>query len=330
MVVLWTEEEALVKRWVIPAAVLLVFALLLWYVLRVDRLGLTSQDSRNGLLEINPNSVDGLVVTGPDVNIEIRRKEQDGFEWWLEPQHIPANEIRLEYLLVSLAGLRADTVANKQENLPAFGLDPPVWQLKLSQSGKPEQVLSVGEPAPVAREGDRPRYYASVDGRPDVLSIESWVVDQLGGGPDDWRDRYLCSLSGGEITSVEVRLPDGQSIFLRRVQNRWLTDSPPGREVDNAASRTLINRILYLEALHFVSDSAAPEQLSEWQLDQPVLSAVLSTGGIKPLFRKILVGREAGGKPMRYAKIDSKPWVFLVDTEAVNHLEDAARELLKL
>jgi len=314
------------KRWLLPLLALAAFAALLYYVVGVDKTK-PAAGEKPKLLQIEAAAVKEISLSNPETKLRFVRRPEEGFTWWLEPQHLPANDTRLEYLLNTLADLEGTPLKMTGAETKAFGLDRPTWRVELSL-GQETQVLLVGAAVPVTQAGGEKSYYAQVSGRPQVYTIAGWVVDQFEGKVEDWRERYLAELPTADVAAVEVTW-DGERLAARKEGERWLLSAPRQKEADAAKVRTLINRVGFMEAREFVTDNPTPQELAAWGLDKPWLRAVIATAGQKPLRRELVIGGKTNAKTMYYAKLADHPWVFLVETRSVEELEAAARDLLK-
>ncbi|MBC7346817.1 MAG: DUF4340 domain-containing protein [Clostridia bacterium] len=316
------------RRWWLPLAAAAVFALLLFYVLEVDRREPAADGKEEPrLATFETGAVDEIEIGGPEGKLLFKRRPTDGFAWWLEPQHLPANDTRLEYLLQTLANLRGKPVAATEAEAGAFGLERPAWQIELRGGGQTLLALAVGEAVPVTGSGGERLFYARLGGRPEIYTVPGWVIDDCAGKVDDWRERYLAELPTPEVGAVEVAW-DGRRLAARRKEERWFLSVPGEGEVDAGKVRTFINRVTFMEAREFVSDRPETAALAGWGLDRPWLVAKLATAD-GSLRRELLLGKRAPGRPLYYAKLADHPWVYLVEARSVEELQAAATELLQ-
>lgn len=316
------------RRWLLPLAAAAAFAALLHFVEGVDKTKPTGGEEKPRLLTFETGAVEEVKISGPQVRLRLVRRPEDGFTWWLEPQHLPANDTRLEYLMNTLADLRGTQLETAGRDAKTFGLDSPVWRVELRRGQEVLALLAVGQAVPVTQAGGEKLYYAQVNGRPEIYTVAGWVIDQLEGNLDDWRERYLAELPTADVAFVEVTW-DGQKVAARKEGERWLLATPKQGEADAARVRTLINRISFMEAREFVTDNPPARELAAYGLENPWLKAVLATAGERPVRRELFVGGKAKSQEMYYAKLAGHPWVYLVEARSVEELQAAAREMTK-
>ncbi|MCR4419861.1 MAG: DUF4340 domain-containing protein [Clostridia bacterium] len=314
------------RRWLFPLVAVAAFGLLLYYVVGVDRpKPSTEEPESTPVLTFDAEKADRLEIRGPEVELSVVKRSEDGYEWWLQPQRLPANGSRVESLLLLLGDLRA-AVPEAAPAAGTVGLDRPAWRVDVYQGDARLGRLEIGDQVPVTRVGGEMSYYARANGRDPVFTVSETLMEQLRGDLDGWRERYLSDLPTPDVVRVELNR-NGSRLAARREGEKWQRTLPRPGDLEAEKMRDLIRKVTLMEAEEFVSDAPSPAELASWGLDRPWLTATLATGGEKPLTRRLLVGQKLADKDLYYARLADRPWVYAVDTEAVEDLVNAAKEL---
>lgn len=286
--------------------------------------------------------------------------ERDGDGWKLTgpfTASVPADQVRP--LTDELAKLKAEKyVAHAAANLADYGLDKPYLRLALREkpiSGEPkttakdkdkekekekkERVLLVGKPTAK----DAKARYARLGDSEAVFILGDKAVAAIDRGPLDLLDRKLLALPEDAIKSI--RTTSGKDIFtLMKSKDGWRIergDGPPFAADAESADDTLHAWAqLRAQKLAAYGDKV---DLAPFGLDKPAAAIVVTVEEKgdkdkpgKTIEHKLLLGSEVKGtKGDRYARLDGKPAVAILDKAVVADLQHTPldfvnRSLLKL
>ena len=314
------------RRWIAPLAVACAFGLLLFYVLRepAPQIG-KEEPAGEPILTLAADEIDQVKVKGEE-ELVVERKPEGGFTWWLEPQHLPANQLKVNQLVDWATGLEGVPVGEGRSLAP-FGLARPAWEIELYRRGERVARILVGTAVPVQETSFEKRFYAMVQGNPKVYVVSGWVIEELGGGVGEWRERYLMELPIADLTVAELSW-GGQAVRVKKVGDRWQVSSTRQQELDTEKIRPFLQQLTMLEAQEFVNDQPSAAELAAYGLNRPWLRGVAATATVR---RELLVGNRLTkeDKEYRYAKLAHRPWVFLLETKALEEVRQAAQELGK-
>jgi hypothetical protein len=153
-----------------------------------------------------------------------------------------------------------------------------------------------------------------------------------------YQSRKILDYDPSAWSRVEIAASSFSAAYIRKtgdVNEQWWRDSfPPEPVMDD--NNTLVGTLLELSRLRtegFVAeagekdDTAAAEQLEEFGLDRPAITAIVytskeeGTGGSEKLFA-LAIGTQAGpDEQTRYARLNGSGPVFLVPDRLARALE---------
>ncbi|MGB9919115.1 MAG: DUF4340 domain-containing protein [Moorellales bacterium] len=315
------------KRWIAPLAAVAAFALLLYYVVGLEKPKSPTEEQPQSVsvLTFEAEKADRVEIQGPDRRFSLVKKPEEGFTWWLEPEHLPGNGSRVESLLLVLADLKA-TPLEAPPPAETVGLERPTWRVDVYRGQGRLARLEVGDRVPVTRLGEEGSYYARANGQAPVFTVSEGLLEQVRGDLASWRERFLSDVPTPKVVRVEVVAADFR-LAARREGEQWKRLEPGAGQPEADKVRDLVRKVAFLEAEEFVTDAPTPKQLASWGLDRPWLRAVVATDDEPPLVREVLVGGKVPDQKRYYARLADRPWIYQVDLQAAEDLLKAAKEL---
>ena len=164
-----------------------------------------------------------------------------------------------------------------------FGLDPAVFSLRLSFSGK-ETTVKFGKAA-----GSADGYYAAVEGISSVYIVPAAVYAAVSRPVDAWRSRSVLKLSPEEVVSIDIRKKGSASMRIERRGERWEVTEPRKAMASPTAVKRIIDTVLGCEADRFVWPVGASNETAG-------VSVALLTGyGLDPESCETVVFRSGDG-----------------------------------
>lgn len=258
------------------------------------------------LLTFNPDQVVSFSrARGADV-LEMKKDED---VWKLtKPSEQAADDDKVPALFKALAALRAERiVAYKPADLAPFGLDKPeaTVTLKLAEDAKPAQVeLLLGG---VVKDKPDSRY-AMVKGGPMVGELSADVVKRLLAGPLAYRDHLVAKLAAADAVKLEA---GARKATFANTGGTWKLTQPLAARADHDALEDFVTGLAKLRADEIVSDKPTPEQLKAFGLDKPSFRWQFVADDETKL--DLLIGAAEKGGVRRYAKLQGRDVVFLLD-----------------
>lgn len=230
----------------------------------------TAFDLRDkALLKFDREKVDGLDVTSGGKTLTIAK---DGGDWKItKPLQTRADFGSVEGLVGRLQTVQMKSIVTSEPtpaDLKKYGLDKPDATVTLN-AGSARATLLVGGTA-----ADN-TVYARDASKPDVVTVESALLDDLKKGSDDYRRKDLFEFRPFNATHIEIAR-NGQTVVLDRVKgqgenapDKWHRASPNPGDVDRDKMDGLLSKLSNMRAASFVESTA------KTGIDKPALTVVV-------------------------------------------------------
>ncbi len=124
------------------------------------------------VLALNPTRVKQLTVDAGGKSTSVQKSAEG--KWQLEPNDQPADDTRIQGVVVRLSEMRATSQVPDASKLSDFGLDKPSITATLVNDDGSKSVLLVGSQTPVGT-----GYYVKTDASSTVYVVPSLTVDDL-------------------------------------------------------------------------------------------------------------------------------------------------------
>ena len=130
-----------------------------------------------------------------------------------------------------------------------------------------------------------------------------------------YRSRRLLDYNTSDLARIEVQQPKEQ-FKVEQTNGLWRLTSPAQSELDSSKVFQLTGDLGRLEAVEYVSESAAPQPLDQtYGLAKPALTAKIVPADAKKPTQTLLIGKQNPGKTDYFAKLQANPSIFLVKKE---------------
>ncbi|WP_411826237.1 DUF4340 domain-containing protein [Luteolibacter sp. AS25] len=194
-----------------------------------------------------------------------------------KPLDLPTNPAAVKTLLEGLVTLQATSVTNRSTvTLPSDGSSPLNSQIAITPFGEgPETILEIIPPSsPESRDtkatiSDRPEtvFTIPLKSEPDLISIADLPLTV-----NDLRDPTLTNLNIASIRGIAIESATSPTILIsREPPSPWVaTINGAEQEANEQRLYELLKAATEARAISFETD-AAPEDLSPWGLDRPIL-----------------------------------------------------------
>lgn len=159
------------------------------------------------------------------------------------PKPMHADPEQVSMLLSSLSPLIAQEVVTTNASdgngsgLGQYGLDSPAIEIDLTQKGRPEQRLLIGDDTPVGSAS-----YAMVAGGTRVFTTSSSAKSLLSKTANDLRDKRLITLNADQMNRIEL-VRNGTTITLDRTAGGWALQKPAPYRTDSMAADGLASAL---------------------------------------------------------------------------------------
>lgn len=302
------------------------------YFIRLDTLQVASGDipalgtSLVALRDLPVDDVDRITLTrGEDPRLVFERRE--GHWLQVEPFEYPMELFSIQQF-AQQAGTFASPGAARSVEMSdpdqdgALGFDPPRAIIRY-QWGEQELTLELGRLVGAGRA------YVRLAGDDQVYSVEQHLHQRaIQMDVREWRSRRLFHDVSVDADAIEMVVDGAEGMTLRRVEGRWKMFQPVETRVNTMALESWLRGMDGAKIADFRVDQ--PDDLSQFGLDRPVASLVLTTTSrvriddeIYPRqeTQRLLVGAKMGGSTNdRFAMIEPWPVVFRLTGETQGRL----------
>jgi len=175
-------------------------------------------------------------------------------------------------------------------------------------------VLHVSDRSPI---GEDTKVYARADDEHAVASVMKSIADKFKPAMTEWRDMRLTTAKIDTATRVELILPEGSAVLIKK-DGAWLFD-PDGGRAEASEVSDLLSAIGKLAAVTFVD--ASPTDEPGFGLNRPQVQIRLTIPGADG-FERIAVGG--------YTDEQTKRLIYVRRNEAASVAKVRAEDVKKL
>ena len=209
------------------------------------------------LLKFDRDKVDSVEVAAGGKTLALAK---DAGDWKIaKPMQLRADFGSVEGLVGKLQSAQMKSIVSSTEpsaaDLKKYGLDKPDATVTLG-AGSTRATLLVGGKA------EENTVYARDASKPDVVTIDKTLVDDLKKGADEYRRKDLFEFRAFNATRVEITR-GGQTVVFERVkgqgenaQDKWRRVSPNPADADRDKVDGMLSRLANMRASSFVESTA--------------------------------------------------------------------------
>jgi hypothetical protein len=266
-------------------------------------------------LQFNPLALGKIRIRTPEGELTLGRNAPSAPWRITKPLDLATNPATVKTLLEGLFELQATTIADRSDvTLPSTAASALNSQIALSHFGvEGETVLEIlPAETPEAREA-----LATVSDRPQAiftlpLKAEAEIVSlaDLPLTVNDLRDPTLTNLNIASISGIAIETATTPAILISREPPAPWTTTIAGKEQTANEQRLfdLLMAVTGTRALSFETD-AAPEDLSAWGLNRPILTLVFLAENNQTLSISFGLDKRGG----LFAKRKTSPTIMRID-----------------
>lgn len=205
-----------------------------------------AEDLRDkSVIDFELEELTGFSISCPDSSLEFARKDD---AWWIrtpleglaDPDTVSGFLRKVKYLRVR------EFVADKPENLNAYGLDAPSCKVTLWAGGDE----AIGKLL-FGKEGDDNTVYLTREDANTIFLVRDNVLEDCARDMDGFRDKKVTHLSAGTIDRLEITRENSRILFEEQ-GDQWEILEPEESSAENNEVRELIRTIVSLEAKSFL------------------------------------------------------------------------------
>ncbi len=232
------------------------------------------------------------------------------------PFEAPVSARQADTMANALATLKVERYeTHAAKDLAPFGLDKPFLRLTVvekAEEGKPakEQTLLVGKPT---AKGAETRYAKLADGDA-IVVVGPAVARAFDGGPLDFLDRNLLTISGNTVRRLKSVGGDGTMTVERDKDGAWRVEANGVKFApDKAALASMLSVWSNLQAQRYAAYGPKVD-LPMYGLDKPAATVTItaqSSDDAKPTEHTLALGKSVDGGE-HYARLDDGMGVIVL------------------
>ncbi len=242
---------------------------------------------------------------------------KDSADWRITaPITTDADKYAVEAVINAVKSAQKERlISSDPAEYAVFGLAPAQAELVLTRPGRVD-TLYIGDESPTGS-----YIFARLSGSPDVFLTTTYLRTQAQKTLFDLRNKAVLGFETYQVRALQIQNKNGR-FSLTKKAGEWSLTEPMETAADKSEVDKIINR-LQSERMRSVVDEN-PADLRTYSLHAPTVRVDLSLG--ENLARKtLLIGKASEDK--YYARDDSRPAVFLVDSSFVSLLQPTLFDL---
>jgi hypothetical protein len=276
--------------------------------------GSDSDDDREKVFAVEADKIDEVTIKSASGDRTTLKKT--GEDWQIvSPINAVPDSAEMSGITSNLSTLEIQRVVDENASeLKEFGLAEPRIEVTFSAGGTP-QTLQIGDKTPVGSD-----LYAKLRDQKKVFLIASYLESSFNKGTFDLRDKAALKLDRDKVDSIEIVTADRQLRF-QKADGEWRMTQPAAGRTDYTAVESLVGRLGTAQMKSIAAAEGA--DLKQYGLEQPQATVRIGTGSSQAV---LLVGGKAGEEGNVYAKDQSRPAVFTLESSLLDELKKDASE----
>jgi hypothetical protein len=276
--------------------------------------GSDSDDDREKVFAVEADKIDEVTIKSASGDRTTLKKT--GEDWQIvSPINAIPDSAEMSGITSNLSTLEIQRVVDENASeLKEFGLAEPRIEVTFSAGGTP-QTLQIGDKTPVGSD-----LYAKLRDQKKVFLIASYLESSFNKGTFDLRDKAALKLDRDKVDSIEIVTADRQLRF-QKADGEWRMTQPAAGRTDYTAVESLVGRLGTAQMKSIAAAEGA--DLKQYGLEQPQATVRIGTGSSQAV---LLVGGKAGEEGNVYAKDQSRPAVFTLESSLLDELKKDASE----
>jgi hypothetical protein len=276
--------------------------------------GSDSDDDREKVFAVEADKIDEVTIKSASGDRTTLKKT--GEDWQIvSPINAVPDSAEMSGITSNLSTLEIQRVVDENASeLKEFGLAEPRIEVTFSAGGTP-QTLQIGDKTPVGSD-----LYAKLRDQKKVFLIASYLESSFNKGTFDLRDKAALKLDRDKVDSIEIVTADRQLRF-QKADGEWRMTQPAAGRTDYTAVESLVGRLGTAQMKSIAAAEGA--DLKQYGLHEPQATVRIGTGSSQAV---LLVGGKAGEEGNVYAKDQSRPAVFTLESSLLDELKKDASE----
>jgi Domain of unknown function (DUF4340) len=200
--------------------------------------GPKAADSAPSILKLDESAITAVELKKRDADPVLLNKTNTG-AWQINgPKPVAADHSNVSSTLSSLASLNSERVVEeKPSDLKQYGLNPPSFEVTITEKDTKPQKLLLGDDTPTGS-----ATYAMLTGDPRIFTIASYNRNMIAKSLNDLRDKRLLPLSADQVNHLEI-VRNHQTMEFGRSKEEWQILQPKPLRADGTQVSELLQKL---------------------------------------------------------------------------------------
>ncbi|MGH9537033.1 MAG: DUF4340 domain-containing protein [Terriglobales bacterium] len=311
-----------IRRLVVAAAVFFILAGVLYWSEHhqpSQEAGKVSPDTPPVILKLDESAITKLDLKRKDVDPVVLTKGDAGKWRIVEPKPFGADQNTVAAIVTAVSSLSAQRLVDDHTaDLKQYGLDPPAFEMDVSERDNKTQKLLIGDDTTASG-----AVYVKLADDSRVFTMPKYVKTSLDKSLNDLRDKRLLTIDPEKVSRIELaHTTKNQDIEFGRNKEEWQITKPPMR-ADGVQVSELLRKLT--DAKMDLSASDNIDAAKEFAKATPIaIVRVTDESGTQELqVRK--AGKEKD-KAAYYAKSSAVDGAYKIDSELGQSLDKSLDE----
>jgi len=281
----------------------------------VDGFRKTGNDLRQkALIALDPAKVTRIVLRRAKVTPGTLEFARAGDGWQItKPVSAAADRYAIDGLLNDLKALKGGDVLEEPQAYSRYKLDQPGFTVVVYTGSGTGDTVYLSKPIP-----NKDEAYASSTRLPFTFRLPgAWVLQNLGKGLDDYRERLLLQADKEGLAAAEFAFGGLTVKAIRGRKGKWTITEPAKSSADTELQDALFEAV-YVRIESFVED--APKSLKAYGLEPARATVTIrGTRDGKPFTAEYKLGNRSGDTV--YLQFGASPPVYGVRKDLLDKVE---------
>ncbi|MFH1074071.1 MAG: DUF4340 domain-containing protein [Candidatus Firestonebacteria bacterium] len=231
--------------------------------------------------------------------------EKYGKGWaMVKPKPYEIEKTEVDIVVTNIAALTIDRKIEKPEALSNYGLEKPSYTVNFTLKNGKKKTLLIGDKNPTGT-----FYYVKAKDGAELYIGYSFSIETVMKNTDNLRKKTLFDADTDKISRVDLKYESKEFSLVKGDDKKWVIN-PYGFKAESEEVDKFISGMKELKAKSIVEDNGT--DLKKYGLLTPRLTITSSFPDGKSL--SVLIGKKHLNKDEDYAKIESSPVIYSLDT----------------
>ena len=295
-------------------AILIALGAYLYFVESKQTPGGDGDDKKEKVFAVEADKIDEVTIKS--ASGERTTLKKSGSDWQIvAPVTAVPDPAEVSGVTSNLSTLEMQRVIDENApDLKEYGLAAPRIEVAFKADGK-QQAIQIGDKTPTGTD-----LYAKLPDQKKVFLISSYLESSFNKTTFDLRDKAALKLDREKVDALEIAAADRQLRFAK-TEGEWQLTAPVTGRTDFTAVESLVGRLGTAQMKSIAAPEAA--DLKPYGLDKPQATVRIGTGSSQAV---LLIGGKAPDEGSVYAKDQSRPAVFTLESSLLDELKKDAGE----